>query len=149
MIDKDQAERNACENVGLDILLCTFHSHKLWLEHLRPLSQSDQKIYWEILNSIERAQSISELEKYLTEFETLPPHEVKQYFLDKWLVGYWLFKWIDLGRPSDRLGLWNTNNYTEAQIRFMSHVLLQCRTANSLARYFLMIFKFYFPRVYT
>jgi len=81
----------------------------------------------ERIHQLEMCSSIEERDRQIELISQMPPSNFETYFEKNWLCLGWLNAWISCGRPH-RFGLWNTNNFTEAQfkriVKVFSHRIL-------------------------
>ena len=133
MHDKDDSEFLACKTNNLISLLCEFHAVKLFEEKLpKYFHEHDEQVRClEIIKSIQRSQDRGQLKKNSATLQNFWKKSPKfwLYFSKEWL-GEWLSTWIDLDRPGQRIGLWNTNNASETFFKVLYHTFLRRRSRN-------------------
>ena len=131
MIDHDVAEAKALQNLKIKYISCQFHFEKDIKVDIKKIQKDDEKrkekeqvqFYSTIKSSIscyqwsttiteakERAENILQLLKY-NNYKAFADRLSCSYFHEDWVVTL-----TDAARPAGTncIGLWNTNNFTEA-----------------------------------
>ncbi len=134
MIDKDSAERKACEDVNLQHVLCNYHSTVAINRALnkRTTNKESRGKLWGLIKNLQRSKSEREFDGKIT--ETLKQmneisKEFAKYFKENWIDQKWNYSFADVFRKENE-GFWNTNNFTEAQIRKIGSVFLRRRSTS-------------------
>jgi hypothetical protein len=115
MIDKCGFERRACEDCGLQVVLCDFHAFAAQLEYFdKTLGIRDKQVlYMLIVFAKYLARSLTEdilaRRRVVVERLALPAlglgmqlhQKIVDYWRKEWLSEPWKSTWMDLGRHSD------------------------------------------------
>src|SRR3990167_5497731 len=131
MIDKDLAERNALVNAGFEPIICDFQAIKTFGEILLKFFkiEKDQFQCFQIIKKIQRSEDLIEYEEYKEELLKFCQKRKKtkfwDYFGTNWISHPWESAWIDMGRPGERKGLWNTNNGCESFFKKLLRTFLK------------------------
>lgn len=131
-IDHDDKERAALLKVNWKPCLCDFHLIKAINKKMVALrfKQEEQDVLWRSIKTLQRCQTQDELAAELISLRAVVK-KISSEFLDylesEWLCPEWLPYWIDVEHPK-RLGLGNTNNYSESLFRAANILFFKGRT---------------------
>ena len=149
MMDKDRAQWQAAKDAGLDCILCEFHVMKA-IEPVFKLIHDPERRAQALtcFKRIARAQSRQELNRAIREFDrkTRDLKKFNELIHSRWLSEEWIDGWIDLGRPGDRTGLFNTNNASETWFKQLLRTHLGGRTGYGIAKVLRIITDIVFPK---
>jgi hypothetical protein len=144
MLDKDISERNAFVDLGFYVILCHFHVTQLLNTKVNfycPSQDTRAKI-WLALKDLMRVAKVEDLpsakQKCLDELKTLCEN-FALYFETNWTSDIWLRSLTDIDRLEGNEGFFNTNNFTEAQIKKIGYTFLNGRKTANL---YLLLMKF-------
>ena len=131
MIDKDMAERNALIACGFKVLLCDFHAIKTFNETI-PKFFKNKELHlkcFKLVIQIQRSEDLIEYEENKENLIDFCKLHKKEKFWDylraNWLNDTWEDSWINMNRPGDRKGLWNTNNSCESFFKKLLRTFLK------------------------
>ena len=117
MIDKDKTERKALLSNDLRFILCEFHVAKAIKPLIKSIGSLNGKAdFIQGVKRIARSQTKKEQSDAIVRLKKIcgPSSDLWEKFEANWLCEAWLHAWVDLDRPGDRQGLWNTNNASES-----------------------------------
>src|SRR3990167_8856818 len=127
MIDKDEVERQALVNNGIQVYLCEFHLMKLLKNNFKCFGVNFD-VAVEKFKMIQRSSTLSQMKINATLFKAfcLEQGQEKLWKLIKreYLSVEWLSTWCDFKRIGLRQGLYNTNNTSEAWFKSLLRVYL-------------------------
>jgi hypothetical protein len=136
MIDRDEAERKGLSLAGFLYILCNFHSTVEISQKLNQLIKDPtqrQKV-WEMVKLMQRSKTNEEFEKNVEiacqSISTIST-SFWQYLNENWLCKRWRIAFCDILRKNLE-GLWNTNNFTESQIKFIGTCFLKRKKCQAL-----------------
>jgi len=136
MIDHDESERKGLLDAGFMFILCNFHVTVDISPKLNSLVKDPEHRtqIWEILKMVQRSKTKEELDSNIDiasdKIKKISP-EFWNYLNTNWLCENWKVAFCDIFRKNLE-GLWNTNNFTESQIKLIGLVFLKQRRCPSL-----------------
>lgn len=127
MIDKDEVERISLTQNGLRFYLCEFHLMKLLKKNFKCFGEKFNSAI-EKFKDIQRSTSLTEMKVNSTLFKAFcienQQEKVWKLIKKEYLCEMWLGSWCDFQRVGGRLGLYNTNNISEAWFKTLLRVYL-------------------------
>ncbi len=148
MIDKDSAERLACEKLGFKYFLCNFHDSVTFTAAINlhvpedfraEISEMIRKIRW-----APTEQDFKDGVDALTlRAETVAPSFLS-YFNKNWLCDNWREAFSAIFRKG-KDGLWETNNFSEALFKTMSKTFFRGTSKKSVYDVLFLLFSEVIP----
>ena len=135
MIDKDRAEWNSIKSIGLKPFLCEFHVMKSLFKLFKLLpTEAEKANAMKLFKKVARSTTHSEITANIAKFKFGVSHhqEFWEGMSKNWLCEEWISGWVDMDRPGQRLGIFNTNNSSESWFKQLLRTYLQGRSGHSI-----------------